>query len=129
MPGRHRELEQYWGESQSQAHADGWADEFAGQQRHNPNAWALSFERQHGAGGWASEFEHVSQSVSHTLELYQLTVDFLLLLISGAKSDDVCGSWCSKHSIFGCYGADPYASTHFSSEQQPKVSGIYLSSF
>lgn len=67
---------------------------------------------------------YVSQSYTRVV-----SVDLLLLLISGANSDDVCGSWCSKHSIFGCYGADPYASTHFSSEHQPKVSGIYLSSF
>lgn len=65
MPGRYPKLEQYWGESQAMPPrplgADGWADEFA-QHRVNqgdPNAWALSFERQHGAGGWASEFEHV----------------------------------------------------------------------
>ena len=65
IAGRHSELEQYWNEPQiltpGPHTGDGWADEFAqrrvGQQ--DPNAWALSFERQHGAGGWASEFEHV----------------------------------------------------------------------
>ncbi|KAJ9567703.1 hypothetical protein OSB04_003669 [Centaurea solstitialis] len=64
ISGRHSELEQYWNEPQlltpGPHTGDGWADEFAqrrvGQQ--DPNAWALSFERQHGAGGWASEFEH-----------------------------------------------------------------------
>lgn len=41
--------------------ADGWIAEF-GQNRlqlADPNAWAHSFEKQHGANGWASEFEHV----------------------------------------------------------------------
>lgn len=68
MPGRYTELEQYWGESQGPPApapaparaADGWADEFTQHRDRggDPNAWALSFERQHGAGGWASEFEH-----------------------------------------------------------------------
>ncbi|KAL7600285.1 peroxisome biogenesis protein 5 [Lactuca sativa] len=61
MPGRYAELDQYWGESQvmgPRPHADGWADEFSQQHGGDPNAWALSFERQHGAGGWASEFQH-----------------------------------------------------------------------
>lgn len=61
MPGRYTELEQYWGESQVPPGPDAWADEFAqhrGRDAGGPNSWALSFERQHGAGGWASEFEH-----------------------------------------------------------------------
>lgn len=64
MPGRYPELEQYWGESQAIVPGprgpDGWADEFAQHRagQNDPNSWALSFERQHGTGGWASEFEH-----------------------------------------------------------------------
>ena len=41
--------------------ADGLADEFSQQHVEDPNAWALSFERQHGTGGWAFEFQHVSE--------------------------------------------------------------------
>jgi len=66
MPERHRELEDYWNESQGNliqgAHAsDGWITEFSqNRERYdNPDAWANSFEQQHGANGWASEFEHV----------------------------------------------------------------------
>ena len=52
MPGRYVEMDQYWGESQvmglgPRAYGD-------------PNAWALSFEQQHGTGGWAFKFQHVS---------------------------------------------------------------------
>ncbi|KAE8723583.1 Peroxisome bioproteinsis protein 5 [Hibiscus syriacus] len=64
MPGRFRELEDYWNESQGVmkpvAHpADGWVTEFSQNRIHHggPDAWARSFEQQHGAGGWASEFE------------------------------------------------------------------------
>ncbi|XP_047320093.1 peroxisome biogenesis protein 5-like [Impatiens glandulifera] len=64
MPGRFRELEGYWNESQGMQRpghqaADGWVDEFAQQRidHGDPNAWALSFERQHGTNGWASEFD------------------------------------------------------------------------
>ncbi|KAL4280556.1 hypothetical protein GQ457_03G022440 [Hibiscus cannabinus] len=64
MPGRFRELEDYWNESQGVmkpgAHAaDGWVTEFSRNRIHHgdPDAWAHSFEQQHGAGGWASEFE------------------------------------------------------------------------
>ncbi|CAK9148937.1 unnamed protein product [Ilex paraguariensis] len=65
MPGRFRDLEEYWNESQGMKPgphvADGWVTEFA---RHrvdhgDPNTWAQSFEQQHGASGWASEFEQV----------------------------------------------------------------------
>ncbi|KAK4278517.1 hypothetical protein QN277_016353 [Acacia crassicarpa] len=64
VPGRFRELDDYWNESQGNlqpgAHvADGWINEF-NQQREihaNPDAWAHSFERQHGVNGWVSEFE------------------------------------------------------------------------
>ncbi|KAL7607807.1 hypothetical protein Lser_V15G10440 [Lactuca serriola] len=34
----------------------GLLSEFSQQHDGDPNAWALSFERQNGAGGWASEF-------------------------------------------------------------------------
>ncbi|KAJ0102710.1 hypothetical protein Patl1_03662 [Pistacia atlantica] len=64
LPGRFRELEEYWNESQGMLKpgphaADGWVAEYG---RHraahgDPNAWAHSFEQQHGANGWASEFE------------------------------------------------------------------------
>lgn len=63
MPSR---LEDYWNESQSvmkmNSHAmDGWVCEYS--QRHaehdDPDAWAHSYEQQHGANGWASEFEKV----------------------------------------------------------------------
>ena len=66
LPGRFRESEGYWNESQGMLKpgphaADGWVDEYAQHriQHGDPNAWAHSFERQHGANGWASEFEHV----------------------------------------------------------------------
>ena len=65
-PGRFRELEEYWNESQGALGpgphaADGWIAEF-GQHRAEhggPDAWAHSFVQQHGANGWASEFEQV----------------------------------------------------------------------
>ncbi|GAB2289314.1 hypothetical protein Dimus_023618 [Dionaea muscipula] len=64
LPGRFIELEDYWNESQSKftamSPADGWVAEY-GQYRPetiDPDAWAHSFEQQHGPGGWASEFEH-----------------------------------------------------------------------
>nr|POF03186.1 peroxisome biogenesis protein 5 [Quercus suber] len=63
LPGRFRELEDYWNESQGPLKpgfhaADGWVAEF-NQQRmvHGANGWASEFEQQHGANGWASEFE------------------------------------------------------------------------
>ncbi|XP_021905972.1 peroxisome biogenesis protein 5 [Carica papaya] len=64
VPGRYRELEDYWNESQGiitpGAHAaDRWISEF-NQHRadhSNPDAWVNSFEKQHGTNGWASEFE------------------------------------------------------------------------
>ncbi|XWS27654.1 hypothetical protein CRYUN_Cryun25bG0000100 [Craigia yunnanensis] len=64
MPGRFRELEDCWNESQGilkpGAHAaDGWVTEFSQHRAHrgDPDAWAHSFEQQHGASGWVSEFE------------------------------------------------------------------------
>ena len=68
MPGRFRELDDYWNESQGilkpGAHAaDGWVTEFSQHraQQGDPDAWAHSFEQQHGASGWASEFEQVGK--------------------------------------------------------------------
>ncbi|XWS11457.1 hypothetical protein CRYUN_Cryun38cG0084500 [Craigia yunnanensis] len=64
MPGRFRELEDYWNESQgilkpSANAADGWVTEFSQHraQHGDSDAWVHSFEQQHGASGWASEFE------------------------------------------------------------------------
>lgn len=66
LPGRVRELEEYWNESQGMPApvapvADGWVAEY---RQHNaehfgPNGWVNLFEREHGSSGWASEFEHV----------------------------------------------------------------------
>lgn len=64
VPGRFRELEGYWNESQvmkvGPLPADGWVAEFT---QHpighgDPSTWVQSFEREHGANGWASEFDH-----------------------------------------------------------------------
>ncbi|MCI29557.1 peroxisome biogenesis protein 5-like, partial [Trifolium medium] len=62
MPERFRELDDYWNESQgNQIHgahaADGWISEFSqNRERYdNPDAWANSFEQQHGVNGWVSE--------------------------------------------------------------------------
>lgn len=68
MPGRFPELEEYWNESQGMKPwsdgTDGWVSEFSRLRVHrdDPNMWVQSFERQHGANGWASEFENVSLS-------------------------------------------------------------------
>ncbi|KAK6149488.1 hypothetical protein DH2020_017013 [Rehmannia glutinosa] len=64
FPGRFPELEEYWNESQGMKPgplgADGWVSEFTQHQvpRDDPSMWVQSFERQHGANGWAFEFEH-----------------------------------------------------------------------
>ncbi|KAG5578818.1 hypothetical protein H5410_049445 [Solanum commersonii] len=64
VPGRYPELEEYWNESLAMKPvphvADGWINEFAQNRvgHADPNAWAQSFEQQHGSNGWASEFEH-----------------------------------------------------------------------
>ncbi|KAL5737208.1 hypothetical protein ACOSP7_029969 [Xanthoceras sorbifolium] len=64
MPGRFRELEDYWNESQGMVRpgapaGDGWITEYSQHRaaHGDPDAWAHSFEQQHGANGWASEFE------------------------------------------------------------------------
>ena len=62
---RYQELEKYWHETHGMRPgpnpADGWVAEFA---QHpvghgDPSTWVQSFEQEHGANGWASEFEHV----------------------------------------------------------------------
>ncbi|KAF8414342.1 hypothetical protein HHK36_002343 [Tetracentron sinense] len=65
LPRRFRELEEYWNESQGSLrppapHAtDEWVAEYRQQRvaHVDPEAWAHSFEQQHGTSGWASEFE------------------------------------------------------------------------
>ncbi|KAK9134093.1 hypothetical protein Scep_013621 [Stephania cephalantha] len=65
IPGRYPELEEYWNESQGAIQpvvhnpANGWINEFSQQKSlHNdPEAWVNMFEQQHGAKGWASEFQ------------------------------------------------------------------------
>jgi peroxin-5 len=66
LAGRFRELEDYWNESQGALRpgppqSDGWVAEFSQHRidHGDPNAWAHSFEQQHGANSWASEFEQV----------------------------------------------------------------------
>ncbi|XP_043700533.1 peroxisome biogenesis protein 5 isoform X1 [Telopea speciosissima] len=72
LPVRFQELEEYWNESQRTTrpgapHAvDGWVSEY-GQYRTahgDPEAWARSFEQQHGANGWASEFEQEQSQIT-----------------------------------------------------------------
>lgn len=71
LPGRFRELEDYWNESQGGFRpgppaADGWIAEF-NQHRLNhsdPDAWANAFEQQHGANGWVSEFDQEQRLAS-----------------------------------------------------------------
>ncbi|KAJ4868557.1 Peroxisome biogenesis protein 5 [Raphanus sativus] len=66
IPGRFRELDDYWNESQAVTKpglhpADSWAAEFDqhqhGMNHGGPDAWVNSFEQQHGVNGWATEFE------------------------------------------------------------------------
>lgn len=62
LPGRFREMEEYWNESQGvHAPADRWVTEYRQHQPEpfNPNMWVNSFEQEHGPNGWASEFGHV----------------------------------------------------------------------
>lgn len=64
-PGRSQEMENVWNDSQNMQNgphsSDGWIAEYDQHrvQRGDPNVWAQSFEQQHGANGWASEFENV----------------------------------------------------------------------
>lgn len=71
LPGRFRELEDYWSESQGilkpgPPAADGWVTEFNQQRMEHGDgdAWAHSYEQQHGANGWASEFEKVRKHLN-----------------------------------------------------------------
>ncbi|KAK8946178.1 Peroxisome biogenesis protein 5 [Platanthera guangdongensis] len=63
MQGPYAELEEYWNNSQTVLRptvphpADSWISEFSQQRASgDPEAWAHSFEKQHGANGWVSEF-------------------------------------------------------------------------
>ncbi|KAJ7963468.1 peroxisome biogenesis protein 5 [Quillaja saponaria] len=69
LPGRFRELEDYWNESQGILKSDaqaqsGWIAEYSQhrEEHDNPDYWGNSFEQQHGANGWASEFEQSQMS-------------------------------------------------------------------
>ncbi|KAL9230623.1 hypothetical protein vseg_005951 [Gypsophila vaccaria] len=71
LPGRVRELEQYWNESQrmlapAAPAADGWITEYnqLSAEQFNPNSWVSSFEKEHGPRGWASEFEHSQRQIA-----------------------------------------------------------------
>lgn len=71
VPGRFRELDDYWNESQAvmkpNLHpADNWAAEFNqhGMDHGGPDSWVQSFEQQHGVNGWATEFEQVGSSIT-----------------------------------------------------------------
>lgn len=76
LPGRVRELEEYWNESQGMPApvapvADGWVAEY---RQHNaehfgPNGWVNLFEREHGPSGWASEFEHGQKQIGASNQL------------------------------------------------------------
>lgn len=64
LPGKHWEMEKYWNESQGTlkdtVHPEGkWISEYRQHEAEHahPNGWVHSFEQQHGANGWASEFE------------------------------------------------------------------------
>ncbi|XP_074264246.1 peroxisome biogenesis protein 5 [Silene latifolia] len=71
LPGRVRELDQYWNESQRMLApvapaADEWANEYSQRsaEHFSPNGWVNSFEKQYGPGGWASEFEHEQRQIA-----------------------------------------------------------------
>lgn len=71
LPGRFRELEDYWNESQGMMKpgphvGDAWAVEFNQHrgEHSGPDAWVNSFEQQHGANGWASEFEQARNNLT-----------------------------------------------------------------
>ncbi|PKA50492.1 Peroxisome biogenesis protein 5 [Apostasia shenzhenica] len=64
LQGHHSELEKYWNDSQVGLRpvvpqpVETWVSEFSQQrERGDPEAWVHSFENQHGANGWVSEFE------------------------------------------------------------------------
>ncbi|KAK1259007.1 hypothetical protein QJS04_geneDACA017965 [Acorus gramineus] len=67
LHGTYPEFEEYWNESQGDVRpymphaADRWVVEFSqNRAHHDPEVWANSFERLHGANDWASEFEQLS---------------------------------------------------------------------
>lgn len=69
LPGRVRELEEYWNESQGSIHAPaaaGWVAEYRQHKSESfsPNGWVNLFEQEHGPNGWASEFEHEQAQVA-----------------------------------------------------------------
>lgn len=68
VPGRFRELDDYWNESQAVSlhPADDWGAEFNqhGIYHGGPDSWVQSFEQQHGVNGWATEFEQVVSSIN-----------------------------------------------------------------
>ncbi|XP_077223215.1 peroxisome biogenesis protein 5-like [Tasmannia lanceolata] len=70
LRGRYPELEEYWNESQgsinSGAHGeDRWVAEYRQHGPHgDPESWADSFEQQHGANGWASQFEQEQSQIT-----------------------------------------------------------------
>uniref|UniRef100_A0A2P2L0V8 Uncharacterized protein n=1 Tax=Rhizophora mucronata TaxID=61149 RepID=A0A2P2L0V8_RHIMU len=68
LPGRFRELEEYWNECQgaigpSPHVADRWIGEFSQHkvEHGGPDDWAHSFEQQYSANGWVSQFEQEQQ--------------------------------------------------------------------
>ncbi|KAL5729687.1 Peroxisomal membrane signal receptor PTS1 [Ranunculus cassubicifolius] len=76
-PGRYRELEEYWNESQGAQRpgdpltSNGWLAEYNQHvaSRGNPDTWAQSFEQQHGANGWASEFDQGQSQMTSTAQI------------------------------------------------------------
>lgn len=78
MHGRYPELEEYWSESQGTLRsqpphaADRWVAEFSQHGPHgDPDSWADSFGQQHGANGWASEFEQVTKTSFETPAIHE----------------------------------------------------------
>lgn len=74
IPGRFRELDDYWNESQALVKpgmnpGESWAAEFNqhGMDHGGPDSWVNSFEQQHGVNGWATEFAQVVASTNNYL--------------------------------------------------------------
>ncbi|XP_057984036.1 peroxisome biogenesis protein 5 isoform X3 [Malania oleifera] len=81
FPGRYWELEEYWNESQRTVRAaagaeDRWVAEYGQHKAEHgdSDAWVHSFEQQHGANGWVSEFE---QDQSQLASINQANVSSL----------------------------------------------------
>lgn len=75
LPGRVRDLEEYWNESQGSIHAPaaaGWVAEYRQHKSESfsPNGWVNLFEQEHGPNGWASEFEHVRSAALNSAAFY-----------------------------------------------------------